>query len=209
MLTKAQPKGRSSWVTTLMWISAVLIAVGSYRFLIADIALVMPAMLHHALERPLTFYMHIGLAPIALALLPAQFSRRLRRGRPALHRWLGRLYGTAILLAGISGLLLAYTTEEGPVAALGLGVLSLGWMGTTWLAIWHALGRRIARHQVWMIRSAALTLAGVTLRLYLPIGAATVGFEASYPFICWLAWVPNLMVAEWILRRPTARMATA
>ncbi|MDE4133775.1 DUF2306 domain-containing protein [Phaeobacter sp. QD34_3] len=201
MPTKTRIKDYPKWVVTAMWVSALLIAVGSYRFLIADIALVMPAMLHHALERPLMFYLHIGLAPIALALLPLQFSNGLRKARPAVHRWLGRLYGAAILLAGVSGLWLAYTTEEGPVAALGLGLLSLAWLWTTGVAIRHAMARRIAQHRVWMIRSAALTLAAVTLRIYLPIGAVTVGFEASYPIICWLAWVPNLVLAEWILRR--------
>lgn len=209
MSIEARPWGYPKWIVTTMWVAAVLIAVGSYRFLIADIALVMPAMLHHALERPLVLYLHIGLAPIALALLPLQFSRGLRRTRPAVHRWLGRSYGAAILLAGLSGLWLAGTTEEGPVAALGLGVLALAWLWTTGLAIWHAMGRRIARHRVWMIRSAALTLAAVTLRIYLPIGAATVGFEASYPIICWLAWVPNLILAEWTLRRPAQAAAMA
>lgn len=201
MSINARPAGFPRWVITAMWVSAVLIAVGSYRFLIADVALVMPAMLHHALERPVMFYLHVGLAPIALALLPVQFSKGLRKNRPAVHRWLGRLYGGAILLAGISGIWLAYTTEEGPVAAAGLGLGSVVWLWTTGTAIWHAMKRRIVQHRAWMIRSAALTLAAVTLRVYLPIGAATVGFEASYPFICWLAWVPNLLLAEWILHR--------
>lgn len=201
MSSETRAMGYPRWVVMTMWGAAVLIAVGSYRFLIADIALVMPAMLHHALERPLMLYLHIGLAPISLALLPVQFSTRIRQRRRGLHRWLGRLYGVAILLAGISGIWLAYTTEEGPVAAAGLGVLSLLWLWVTGTAIWHAMSRRIAQHRVWMIRSAALTLAAVTLRVYLPVGVATVGFEASYPIICWLAWVPNLLLAEWILRR--------
>jgi hypothetical protein len=209
MSINARPAGFPKWVVTAIWVSAVLIAVGSYRFLIADVALVMPAMLHHALERPVMFYLHVGLAPIALALLPVQFSKGLRKNRPAVHRWLGRLYGGAILLAGISGIWLAYTTEEGPVAAAGLGLLSVVWLWTTGTAIWHAMKRRIVQHRAWMIRSAALTLAAVTLRVYLPIGAATVGFEASYPIICWLAWVPNLMLAEWILRRPARVAAVA
>jgi hypothetical protein len=209
MSINARPAGFPKWVVTAIWVSAVLIAVGSYRFLIADVALVMPAMLHHALERPVMFYLHVGLAPIALALLPVQFSKGLRKNRPAVHRWLGRLYGGAILLAGISGIWLAYTTEEGPVAAAGLGLLSVVWLWTTGTAIWHAMKRRIVQHRAWMIRSAALTLAAVTLRIYLPIGAATVGFEASYPIICWLAWVPNLMLAEWILRRPARVAAVA
>ncbi|MBE1297223.1 DUF2306 domain-containing protein [Phycobacter azelaicus] len=209
MSINVRPAGFPKWVVTAIWVSAVLIAVGSYRFLIADVALVMPAMLHHALERPVMFYLHVGLAPIALALLPVQFSKGLRKSRPAVHRWLGRLYGGAILLAGISGIWLAYTTEEGPVAAAGLGLLSVVWLWTTGTAIWHAMKRRIVQHRAWMIRSAALTLAAVTLRVYLPIGAATVGFEASYPIICWLAWVPNLMLAEWILRRPARVAAVA
>ena len=209
MSINARPAGFPEWVVTAIWVSAVLIAVGSYRFLIADVALVMPAMLHHALERPVMFYLHVGLAPIALALLPVQLTKGLRKNRPAVHRWLGRLYGGAILLAGISGIWLAYTTEEGPVAAAGLGLLSVVWLWTTGTAIWHAMKRRIVQHRAWMIRSAALTLAAVTLRVYLPIGAATVGFEASYPIICWLAWVPNLMLAEWILRRPARVAAVA
>jgi hypothetical protein len=62
-----------------------------------------------------------------------------------------------------------------------------------------------------MIRSFALTLAAVTLRLYLP-AAIVMGkfqlipddFVSSYQVIAWIAWVPNLVIAEiWIaMRRP-------
>ncbi|MFC4215754.1 DUF2306 domain-containing protein [Pseudophaeobacter arcticus] len=201
MLNEPHAIRRFSWPVTLLWLSAVLIALGSYRFLIADIALVMPAMLHHALDRPMLLYLHIGLAPIALALLPMQFSKRLRRRHLALHRWLGRLYAAVIFLSGLGAIGLAMTTDQGAVAGLGLGALALAWLGTTGLAVWYAIQRQIAQHRAWMIRSAALTLAAVTLRLYLPIGALTVGFEASYPLICWLCWVPNALVAEWLLRR--------
>ena len=142
-----------------------------------------------------------GRGPIALALLPMQFSKRLRRRHLALHRWLGRLYAAVIFLSGLGAIGLAMTTDQGAVAGLGLGALALAWLGTTGLAVWYAIQRQIAQHRAWMIRSAALTLAAVTLRLYLPIGLLTVGFEASYPLICWLCWVPNALVAEWLLRR--------
>ncbi|GAA6179189.1 hypothetical protein NBRC116594_06270 [Shimia sp. NS0008-38b] len=187
----------------VLWFLSIAIALGSLRFLIADIALVMPAMLHHALERPLLLYAHIFFAPIALALLPFQFSKKLRLRRPGVHRWLGRLYGAAILVSGTAGIFLGFQTEQGPLAASGLVALAVAWLSITAIAVYLAIIRDIAAHREWMIRSAGLTVAAVTLRLYLPIGELTVGFENSYPLICWLCWVPNLLFTEWLIRRTT------
>jgi hypothetical protein len=40
----------------------------------------------------------------------------------------------------------------------------------------------------------------VTLRLYLPLsGAIGIPFDDAYPAIAWLCWVPNLVVAEWLV----------
>jgi len=53
-----------------------------------------------------------------------------------------------------------------------------------------------------MVRSIALTLAAVTLRIYIPLGVVLgLPVEPSYQVIAWLCWVPNLVVAEWRLRR--------
>jgi len=58
-----------------------------------------------------------------------------------------------------------------------------------------------------MIRSFALTLAAVTLRIYIPIGLALpVPFEVSYQAISFLCWVPNLLLAELYLRRQKASL---
>jgi hypothetical protein len=57
-----------------------------------------------------------------------------------------------------------------------------------------------------MIRSFALTFAAVTLRLYIP-AAMIAGFDfvPAYQWIAWLAWVPNLAIAEaWIASRRRA-----
>jgi Predicted membrane protein (DUF2306) len=52
-----------------------------------------------------------------------------------------------------------------------------------------------------MIRSFALTAAAITLRIYLPLLPLTgLSFSTSYRIIAWACWVPNLFVAEWILR---------
>ena len=52
-----------------------------------------------------------------------------------------------------------------------------------------------------MTRSYALTFAAVTLRLWLPELAAIFPFEAAYQTVSWLAWVPNLLIVEWRIRR--------
>ncbi|MFT4961886.1 MAG: hypothetical protein ACI92Z_002980 [Paracoccaceae bacterium] len=53
-----------------------------------------------------------------------------------------------------------------------------------------------------MIQSFALTFSAVTLRIYLLIFALN-GFEYAEAsvYLGWICWVPNLVFAEWYLRR--------
>jgi hypothetical protein len=51
-----------------------------------------------------------------------------------------------------------------------------------------------------MVRNFVPAFAAVTLRLPGSM-AAGVPFGLAYPVIAWLCWVPNLIVAEWVLRR--------
>jgi hypothetical protein len=56
-----------------------------------------------------------------------------------------------------------------------------------------------------MIRSYPLTLAAVTLRTYLPLSLALgVPFANAYRVISWLCWVPNIVLAEWLVRHTQA-----
>jgi hypothetical protein len=49
------------------------------------------------------------------------------------------------------------------------------------------------------VRNFALTFAAVTLRIYLPLSNVVgIDFDVAYPVIAWIAWVPNLLVAEWV-----------
>lgn len=198
---------QSVYRVLFLWILSLAVALASWRFMVIDPAVAMPAMLHQLEGPKLAFYAHIVAAPIALALLPFQFWSRLRVRRPALHRWMGRIYGVSILISGVAGLIIALNADGGLVGQTGFFLLALIWLFTTALAVWHAMNRRIALHRKWIIRSAALTLAAVTLRLYLPVLMGTVGFEIGYPIVAWLCWVPNLLIAEWWLRRPVATQA--
>ena len=190
----------------LWWLVCVGVALVSWRFLIGGVAVTMPAMLPQFENRALILYAHIGLAPVALLILPFQFSSRFRTARSRLHRLMGRSYGLAVLLSGMAGLVLAVRTETGLAPWTGLGFASLAvlWLATTAQAVRLAMARRIEAHRRWMTRSAALTVAAVTLRIELPLMVFGFGldFGVAYTIVAWLCWVPNLLIAElWLARR--------
>lgn len=136
---------------------------------------------------------------IVLLAGASQFHSGLRTKYARVHRFLGRVYVGGVLIGGIAGLYLAFHASGGLAAQFGFGLLALTWLVSTSLAFKHILQRNIIQHQRWMIRSYALTLGAVTLRIYLPLFLIQgVPFEQAYPAIAWLAWVPNLIIAEWV-----------
>lgn len=145
---------------------------------------------------------HATGASTALLLGPLQFLPTLRRRRGWLHRTTGRFYAVACGIGGLSALVLATGVSSGAIATLGFGGLGVAWLATTGVALRRILSGHVASHRRWMIRSFALTLAAVTLRIYLPLsGVLGFDFLDSYRATAWLCWVPNLAVAEWYLRR--------
>ncbi len=65
-----------------------------------------------------------------------------------------------------------------------------------------AVARRIVEHRRWMVRSVALTAAGIMLRIYLGIMLTLpIEFDEGYRVIAFLCWVPNIVLAELYLRR--------
>jgi hypothetical protein len=170
--------------------------------------------LKNAFPSPLGLEAHIGLAGVALMVGPFQFLKRLRTSRPAVHRWMGRIYVTACTLGGIAGGLIALFSTAGPIAGWGFFSLAILWVPFTTLAWASAMRRDFEAHERWMIRSFALTFGAVTLRIYLPIGIALMAaqgyddpFTFPYRIIAWAAWVPNLIVAEaWLRSQPRLRL---
>jgi uncharacterized membrane protein len=145
---------------------------------------------------------HIASGIVALLTAPWQFFNRQPGSALRLHRWTGRVYVAACTLGGLAGLVLAAGSASGLLAALGFGLLALLWLVTTWTGLVLALRGKRQAHRRWMVRSFALTLAAVTLRVYLPLAMAVgLPFALAYPVIAWLCWVPNLALAEWWLAR--------
>lgn len=95
------------------------------------------------------------------------------------------------------------------LAHFGFGLLAVLWLLTTGAAYARIRARDQAAHRRWMTRSFALTFAAVTLRIYIPLGLALgISFETAYPVISWICWVPNLIVAEWLIFRRRPRPAS-
>jgi hypothetical protein len=197
------------WTARLTWglaaLLAVTVALFSYRYLIG-VGPLGPNVLANTFARPWLAF-HIAGAATALLLGAAQFLPILRRRWLAGHRWIGRTYAVACLVGGLGGLILAPGSTAGPIAAAGFGLLALAWIASTALGWRAALQRRLIDHRRWMVRSWALTLAAVTLRLYLTgLSFTDIPPLAGYQAIAFLCWVPNLLLAEGYLRlRPFPR----
>lgn len=151
-------------------------------------------------DTPIAAPAHLLGGAIALITGALQFSQRIRTGHIQLHRWIGRVYLLSVAASGIAGLQMALSTPGGLPAQTGFSFLAIGWLITTSMAYFRILEKDIAGHRTWMIRSYALTLAAVTLRIYLPTMLAQgLPFGPVYATIAWLCWVPNLVIAEWLI----------
>lgn len=148
------------------------------------------------------FYQHIIFGGIALLIGWSQFSTRIRTHYLTIHRMLGKVYVIVCLLSGSAALYLAYHATGGIISSLGFGMLGTLWLIATTKAYLFIRNRQINEHQAWMIRSYALTWAAVMLRIYLPLSQiAQLDFIEAYRVIAWLCWMPNILVAEWIITR--------
>jgi uncharacterized membrane protein len=151
---------------------------------------------------PLAAYGHIAAGAVAMILGAFQVNARIRQRYLSRHRWLGRVYVGAVFIGAPSGLVLATVSEGGWITHVAFGLLAVLWLATTAMAFVLIRARNIVAHRRWMMRSYALTLAAVMLRIYIPAAIISgMSFEAAYPAISWLCWVPNLIIAEWLIRR--------
>ncbi len=158
----------------------------------------------HLLHYRAAFYLHIFPALLVLAAGITQFSGTILRRAPALHRWVGRAYAFSILLVcGPAGMLMAWYANGGPVAQTSFLLLSGLWWLCTWVA-WRAIrAKNFRKHGAWMLRSYALTLSAITLRL-MQFGLAmysNIDPETAYRLVAWPSWLINLAVVELIIRR--------
>ena len=198
----------TAWTSRLGWVVmlalASLVSLASMRYVAGGASMAPPPLKANFLDHPLAFYVHIAAASTALLVGPWQFLGRLRQTLPRLHRAMGKVYVSACFVGGSAAMVIAPGSNGGWVAAAGFLCLAALWLGTTGMAVFAIRAGRVEDHRRWMRRSFALTLAGVTLRLYLPLAfTGFVTFATAYAAIAWLCWAPNLLVADSLGRRAT------
>jgi len=180
-----------------MLLSSLGIAAYGVRYFLGSVAD------DHFRRHLLLLQFHIAGGIGALLAGPWQFSQRLRARALTFHRWLGRFYLLSVGMGSVAGFGSAIFSAEGPATHAGFGVLAVLWFVTALQAYRTVLRGEIELHRQWMTRNFALTLAAVTLRIELPFMLAALHwpFHRSYVIVAWLCWVPNLMVAEWMVSR--------
>jgi uncharacterized membrane protein len=166
-------------------------------------SLVHPEMKINFMSHSFGIYTHVFASILALVLGPFQFSTTLRTKHINLHRWSGRFYlGVGVFAGGLAGLYMSQYAFGGVIAQSGFAVLALLWLYTGFRAYSEVRSRAIDEHRKWMVRNFSLTLAAVTLRIYLPASmAAGIEFSLAYSVIAWTCWLPNLVFAEWQFNR--------
>ncbi|EPJ48470.1 MAG: hypothetical protein OFPI_29290 [Osedax symbiont Rs2] len=140
---------------------------------------------------------HIGGAIIAALAGPPQFWSSFRSKHKKWHRLLGLSYLLGVCIAAPAALMISPISKGGLSTHIGFALLAVLWAGATLIAYFEISRKNWHAHQQWMIRSFALTLAFVTLRLWLGTIALTgAPFDEVYQTVAWLCWVPNLLIAE-------------
>lgn len=150
------------------------------------------------------FWVHVFTSMLALLAGFTQFFPQLLRRMPGLHRWMGRAYVVNVcLVTGPASLIMGFYANGGLTSRVAFITLAIAWLLTTALGWRTAVRRQWDRHREWMMRSYALTLSALTLRAwkYLLVLLFDPRPMDVYRLVAWLGFVPNLLVAEWLIRR--------
>jgi uncharacterized membrane protein len=196
---------RSPWLIPAALILLALVPVVAGVARLSDLATATPtaetARFHAA---PLPVALHILGATLYAMIGAFQFS-------PARHtRWhriAGRIAFPAGLLAALSGLWMTltypWTNADGEAVYFARLIFGTGMALSLILGVTNILKGKIPAHKAWMLRAYAIGMgAGTQVLTHLPwfllVGQPT---EAPRAVMMISAWVINLTVAEWLIRK--------
>ncbi|NOT50419.1 MAG: DUF2306 domain-containing protein [Chitinophagaceae bacterium] len=156
------------------------------------------------------FFIHVYASLWVLLAGFTQFSKWIQRNNPKLHRSMGYIYVVNVLLiTGPAGLLMGFYANGGIPSRIAFVTLALLWIFFTAMALIKARQKDFKAHRNYMIRSYALTLSAITLRIwkYLITNADHIDSSLVFPpmdvyrLVAWLGWVPNLLFAGYLIHR--------
>lgn len=160
---------------------------------------------------PAPVVVHIVGASVYCLLGAFQFVPGIRRRHPRWHRYAGRVLVVCGLAAALSGMWMTLTyplpAHDGPLLnafRLGFGTLMVISIVRAFLAIRR---RDVATHRAWMMRGYAIGQGAGTQAVVIGLGSVVLGPPGllTYALLMGAAWAINLLVAEAVIRRRTAR----
>ena len=159
---------------------------------------------------PAAVVLHVLVSAVFALLGVLQLLPKLRRRHRSWHRRAGRVLVAAGLLVTSSALWLTLFYDPQPGTGRLLYVFRLIVVAAMTISIergFTAIRRRdLARHRAWMIRAYALGLGAGTQILTEGFSGALLGHTVLIGDLAKGAgWAINLLVAEWIIRRPATR----
>lgn len=163
------------------------------------------------INRQLWYLAHMAIATPLLVIAPIQFIAGVRQARPAMHRWLGRLFLTSSIAAGLLAVWLGATIQyQGSRIPLAMfGALWIAFSIGAWIC---ARKQDFANHRKFVIRSFTIGLAFIWVRV---LGAfdkqlfyfidSQEALETTQEYLSFV--IPLLVVEAWLSWVPEVRSA--
>ncbi len=160
------------------------------------------------------FYTHVFTSVLILFAGATQFSSTLLRKRKSFHKSMGYIYVVVLLFfSGPGAFVMGMYANGGPPARASFMLLTPLWLTFTAMAWYYIFKRDFLAHGEFMFRSYALTFSAVTLRLYQFFYNELRGTALdpewkpveTYIILSWLSWVPNMILAEILIRKGIIR----
>ncbi len=164
----------------------------------------------HILPWKIAFYAHVFTIAFALIAGFTQFSNHILKSHIKLHRTMGKIYVYDVFINFIPAFIMAIYANGQMPSKIAFIILDCLWLWFTYKAVAEIKRGNVKAHKNFMIRSYALTLSAVTLRLWKPVIASLVEIDPLhlYMIISWMGFVPNLLFVEWLIRRKKKRLST-
>lgn len=206
-------KSRGLWrvPTALILLSIIPLTMGAFRLIeLAEGAAITPANARF-FASPLPVVLHIVGAFVYSILGAIQFVPILRQRGARLHRLMGRVLVPVGLVVGLSGvwMTLFYPRPADSSDLLYVFRLLFGSAMVVSIVLGLVAIRRrdVAQHRAWMTRAYAIGLGAGTQVLTLMVGELIAGppNEMEHALLMGAAWVINVAVAEWAIRRRPAK----
>jgi uncharacterized membrane protein YozB (DUF420 family) len=200
---------RTEWLVAagLLLLSTVPVAAGAFRLTQLTVGADITPEKARFFAAPIPVLVHIVGATLYCVLGAFQFVASLRRRRSRWHKAVGRVLIPAGLSAALAGLWMTLfyprPVGDGDLLAVFRVVFGSGMVASILLGLVAIRRRDVPQHRAWMARAYAIALgAGTQAVIFVPVFLlGRTPDELEKALLMATAWLVNLAVAEWIIRR--------